>query len=205
LAAIGACLDVSASSAVPTTVHGAAILKRRISELVQVAAVAAHTAKKMADEAASVQDEIDGLLGNDTSIEDRRHEKKLADLKAEAEASGKQNSAEYRHLIDLENQLHELKLKNIRKEKGDNSPPPGAGGLGRPGGSGAGSGQPAPAPAPENQPTPPPPGRASSAPTIQTTMRVVLLSGDEKAANDLADLLSRRIDKNLKTIANRSR
>lgn len=69
----------------------------------------------MAGEAASLQDQIDQLQGNQGDIEDRRHAKALTDMKAEAEAQGTLNSAAYRNLVDLENTLHDLKLKNLQQ------------------------------------------------------------------------------------------
>jgi hypothetical protein len=48
----------------------------------------------MADEASDVQEKIDGLLGNEVSIENCRHENNLAALKAAMEAAGTQNTAE---------------------------------------------------------------------------------------------------------------
>jgi hypothetical protein len=61
-------------------------------------------------------DEIDQLEGNQESIEDRRDGKKLQDLAEEARAAGTQNSQGYRDLVDLENRLHDLKVRNLQKQ-----------------------------------------------------------------------------------------
>lgn len=95
----------------------AQVLTQRIAELEAVAQRTEETASRMRDEAASIQDQIDQLNGNESDIEDRRHAKKLADIKTEADASGTSNTAEYRKLVDLESQLHDLKLSNLQKQK----------------------------------------------------------------------------------------
>ncbi len=93
------------------------ILTKRIEDLQAAAEKAKEVADKMADEASDLQDQIDEINGNNESIEDRRHQQKLDDLKSEAEADGQLNTAAYKHLIDLENQLHALKLKNIADQQ----------------------------------------------------------------------------------------
>ncbi|MBA8888905.1 tape measure domain-containing protein [Dokdonella fugitiva] len=103
----------------PLAGDAAQLLTQRISDLEEAARRAEETSQRMKEEADSLQDQIDQLQGNDESIEDRRHAKKLVDLKAEAEANGTANTAEYRHLVDLENQLHSLKQQNLRKQRDD--------------------------------------------------------------------------------------
>jgi hypothetical protein len=69
-----------------------------------------------------------------------------ADLKAEAEANGQLGQKAYKDLIDLENQLHALKMKNIETQKqaqsrGGNAPSnPNNSGSGVGGGSSSTSG-----------------------------------------------------------------
>jgi tape measure domain-containing protein len=101
----------------PLAGDAAQLLTQRISDLEEAARRAEETSQRMKEEADSLQDQIDQLQGNDESIEDRRHAKKLADLKAEAEANGTANTAEHRHLVELENQLHDLKLRNVQKQR----------------------------------------------------------------------------------------
>jgi hypothetical protein len=59
----------------------AEVLQKRIEDLTAAAERAKEVADQMADQAASIQDQIDELNGDDTSIEDRRHQKALDDLK----------------------------------------------------------------------------------------------------------------------------
>jgi tape measure domain-containing protein len=92
------------------------VLVDRINELEQAAEKTRQVAEQMANEASDLQDQIDQLQGNDSAIEDRRHQQKLADLKAEAEANNTISTAAYRNLIALEDKLHDLKLANIKSE-----------------------------------------------------------------------------------------
>jgi len=133
----------------PLAGGAAGLIERRIQELTEAASKAEAAASRMKGEAQDLQDQIDELLGNDLSIEDRRHAKKLADLEAEARANGTLNSAEYRQLVDLENKLHALKMANIRKEKGGGGP---TGDNPQTGASGGSPEGPAPAPAPAPRP-----------------------------------------------------
>ncbi len=107
----------------------AQVLQDRNRELQQAAEQAQQTANRMAEQAASVQDQIDQLAGNEGDIEQRRHERRLADLRAEAEATGTLNTAAHRQIVDLENELHRLKMKNLR-EQGQASGGSGGGSLG---------------------------------------------------------------------------
>jgi chromosome segregation ATPase len=100
----------------PLAGGAAQLLAQRIDELQAAADRAADAASRMRDEAASMLDEIDQLEGNQESIEDRRHDKKLQDLAEEAQAAGTQNSQGYRELVDLENRLHDLKVRNLQKQ-----------------------------------------------------------------------------------------
>ncbi len=92
------------------------LLRRRIDELQSVADRAVQATARMASEAAAIQDQIDQMRGDNMAVEARRHERKLADLRAEAEATGQLNSAAYAELIAKANELHDLKMAQIRKE-----------------------------------------------------------------------------------------
>jgi hypothetical protein len=141
----------------------------------------------------SLADQIDEILGNQQDIEQRRFENQLEQIKEEAEIAGTLNTAEYNKLIDQAKKLHDLKMQQIKDEqnaqkKGDQGGPdepnpPNGGGNG--GGSGGGSGG----------------GGGRAAPAAAVTVNAVLLSGDQKAVDDL----TRRIKKGLTDIDNRSR
>lgn len=154
----------------------AQVLQDRIRELQQAAEQAQQTANRMAEEAASVQDEIDQLAGNEGDIEQRRHERRLADLRAEAEATGTLNTAAYRQLVDLENELHRLKMKNLR-EQGQASGGSGGGSLG--GGS--------PRPTPNaDVPAASGDGRRPLGAPVTFSPNIILLTGNAQAREDLA-------------------
>jgi tape measure domain-containing protein len=92
------------------------ILTKRIADLEAAAEKAKEVADQMADEANDIQDQIDELNGDDTSIEDRRHLKALADIKDEATKNDTLNTAAYANLVKLEDQLHQLKLQHIAEQ-----------------------------------------------------------------------------------------
>lgn len=119
--------------------------------------------------------------------------KRLADLKAEAEATGTLNTAEHRRLVDLENELHRLKLRNPR-EQGQAS-----------GGNGGGSpsgGKPKPAPTPGDDVSEAP-GRSNRPLGTPVTFapNIILLTGNAQAREDLARWLKPEFER----IAARSR
>jgi TP901 family phage tail tape measure protein len=142
----------------------------------------------------SLADQIDEILGNQQAIEQRRFENQLEQIKEEAEIAGTLNTAEYNKLVDQAKKLHDLKMQQIKEQqdaqkKADQNtpdttptPPPNGGGSGGSGGGNGGGG-----------------GRA--APAAAITVNAVLLSGDQKAVDDL----TRRIRKGLQDIDNRSR
>ena len=65
---------------------------------------------------ADLQDALDQEAGNLEAIEDRRHQKALDNIKAEAQAAGKLNSQQYQQDVANENALHALKLKNLQTQ-----------------------------------------------------------------------------------------
>jgi tape measure domain-containing protein len=145
--------------------------------------------RKFNDELNDLQSQLASAQGDDVSVENLRHEKKMQDIKDEQDLT----LAQRRQLEDLEEKLHEANLKRIKDEqnaqkKGDQGGPdepnpPNGGGNG--GGSGGGSGG----------------GGGRAAPAAAVTVNAVLLSGDQKAVDDL----TRRIKKGLTDIDNRSR
>jgi tape measure domain-containing protein len=179
----------------------AEVLQKRIEELEAAAEKAKEVAAQMADEAASLQDQIDELNGDDSAIEDRRHQKALDDLKAEAIANGQLGSAAYKHLLDLENQLHDLKLKHIQEQQaaqksGDTatssaangaSKPKSSPGIGGGGGTGSGSGG---------------AGLGTSQPTINVNFHGTVIGGSKQ---DIATALAPQIVSALKQIQSQSR
>jgi TP901 family phage tail tape measure protein len=110
---------------------------------VQALADATKAAKQQFDDLAqSAQDALDEAAGNDSAIEDRRHQKQLDDLKAAAKAANELNSAEYQKAVDNENKLHDLKIQNIKdeaKQKNASSNPSTSGGNSSGGSSSNGS------------------------------------------------------------------
>jgi tape measure domain-containing protein len=190
----------------PLAGDAAALLTQRINELQDAANRAQEASRRMADEAAQMQDELDQLQGNEGDIEDRRHERKLADLKAEAEANGNLNTDAYRKLVELENKIHDLRMKNLRDEGRAGGGSGGSEGSSKRPNTGGDTGTaPPPAPTPTPPPAPDQPRPTGSAPTIQNIFNTVLLSGDERAVNQLGDMVSRRVDKNIREIARNSR
>ena len=67
--------------------------------------------------ASDTQDALDEEEGNQTAIEDRRHQKELDDLQAAAKAANQLNSQIYLQAVQQENQLHQLKLKNLAAQQ----------------------------------------------------------------------------------------
>lgn len=92
-------------------------LRQRINELQAVADRAQQVADNMAREADALQDQIDQLRGNEADVEERRHERRLEELRAEAEAAGQLNTAEYNRVVQLEKELHELRTNNLREQE----------------------------------------------------------------------------------------
>lgn len=171
----------------------AQILATRINELEAAAQQAEDVARRMADEAASLQDQIDQLEGNANAIEDRRHQRKLADLRAEAEAEGLSHAAAYRNLVDLENKLHELKVKNLRDEANARSR---ATAPANERSSNMDSSRPARQEnrnAAERDPPQYMPSTQYRAPAANVVLNAVLLSGNRAAVDELAELLVRPI------------
>ena len=62
-------------------------------------------------------DQIAQAKGDDLKQEDARHKKVLDNLKAEATTQDGFDQQAYNRLKKLEDQLHELKLKNIREQQ----------------------------------------------------------------------------------------
>ena len=84
--------------------------KQRTEEAAQAAEQAR---QKFNDLAQSIHDELLQAQGDEKALEDERHQKRLDDLKAEAQAANQLNSQAYRQAVDDENALHALKDKNI--------------------------------------------------------------------------------------------
>jgi hypothetical protein len=62
-------------------------------------------------------DQIAQENGDDEASEDARHKKALQDIKDEATLDGALNVQEYNKLAKLEDELHALKLKNIKEQQ----------------------------------------------------------------------------------------
>ena len=181
---------------------GAQVLQQRLDDLNAAAQRAEDSAKRMADEADSIQDQIDQLTGNDTDIEDRRHENALKNIEEEAEENGTLNTAEYNRLVQLENQLHALKMANIRKEQQANGTSSGGGdngsSVGPRNGDNANSGSPSGGGDNGRQPTPAPnpPGQSQGAPSITVTVQGSVIGTDpNKLGEQLARLVKPQLDR----------
>ena len=66
--------------------------------------------------AQSIHDSLLQEQGNQSALEDERHQKQLADLKAAAEAANSLNSDSYQKAVQEENELHDLKMQNLQKQ-----------------------------------------------------------------------------------------
>lgn len=130
--------------------------------------------------------DIAGETGDGKTQEDIRHDQKLRDLKDEFQVQGTLTAQQYQQLLKAENDLHNIKLKNLKadeaaqkaaddKKKADDAknPPPGAP---------TPPGPPAP-PAPPPPPKPLPPPAPAPRDTLQVVINAVLLSGDQASAN----------------------
>jgi TP901 family phage tail tape measure protein len=181
---------------------GAQVLQQRLDDLNAAAEHAQEVAKQMADQADSIQDQIDQLTGNDQDIEDRRHDNALENIEDEAKLNGTLNTAEYNRLVSLENQLHQLKLQNIQKEKKANADASGGGGSSESGGPPGSSSvpgrgdqsntnsQPAPAPAPNNASAP------RGAPSVTVNVQGSVIGADPaKLGEQLARLVRPQLDR----------
>jgi hypothetical protein len=132
-------------------------------------------------------DQIAQANGDDTEQEDARHKKALDDLKAEATTQDGFDQQAYNRLKKLEDQLHELKLKNIKEQQQASSNATGGGSQ----------------PSSPNVPAPTPstPQPTKAAPDISFVVNnPTFLSGSPKEA----DQFIRMIKKGLDQLANRS-
>jgi tape measure domain-containing protein len=102
--------------------------QQELGPLQQALEAAAQRAQQLVDQvkqandalnqlAQDTQDALDEEEGNQTAIEDRRHQKELDDLQAAAKAANQLNSQVYLQAVQQENQLHALKLKNLAAQQ----------------------------------------------------------------------------------------
>jgi uncharacterized membrane protein YccC len=132
-------------------------------------------------------DQIAQANGNDIEQEDARHKKALDDLKAEATTQDGLDQQAYNRLKKLEDQLHELKLKNIKQHQQAQAS------ADKNNGSGSGPTPSSPLPSP----TPAPAPKAGISFVINNP---TFLSGSPKEADEFF----RTIKKGLERIADRS-
>lgn len=79
---------------------------------------AAQAAKNQFDSLAqSVNDALLQEQGNQTALEDERHQRQLKDLLDAAKAADALNSDTYQKAVQQENQLHDLKMKNLAAQE----------------------------------------------------------------------------------------
>jgi hypothetical protein len=125
-------------------------------------------------------DQIAQANGNEVEQEDARHKKALDDLKAEATTADGFNQQQYNKLKKLEDELHALKLKNIREQQQAQS-----------GTNGSGS-QPSSPNAPTQAPTPQP---TKAAPGISVVVNnPTFLSGSPKELREFARSIKKELD-----------
>jgi TP901 family phage tail tape measure protein len=142
---------------------------------------------------ATEQDLLDQIAqenGDDEASEDARHKKALQDIKDEATLDGALNVQEYNKLKKLEDELHALKLKNIKEQqKARDTSTEGGGGTSTGGGNSAGTGNTTQR------------GTAVTGVTVDFSGATILGGTKEQ----LSDQLARLILPQLKAIAARSR
>lgn len=119
----------------------------KIEEITRKAQEAKDALRGMAD---SAQDEIDRLKGNEVAIEQRQFEESLRQIQERAEAAGDAGRAEAERARASAEELHQLRLEQIRKEEaernkqsqsgGDRDPTPRPDPPPRPGGGGGSGG-----------------------------------------------------------------
>jgi TP901 family phage tail tape measure protein len=144
--------------------------------------------QKFNDELNSLQSDLASANGDNVTVENLRHQKKIDDIKAETDLSISQRQK----LEQLEEQIHEANLKRIKDE---NAARANTGNNAQGGGAGTSPTPNAPAPAPTQQ---------VAQPSVSSVFNIVLLSGDKNAVDQLGDLVARRVDQRIKEIARRS-
>lgn len=72
---------------------------------------------KLGDMAKQLRDQLLQEQGDQAALEEERHKQKLDDLLAEAKLAGDINSADYQQAVQLEDQLHALKMQKIQDEQ----------------------------------------------------------------------------------------
>jgi TP901 family phage tail tape measure protein len=158
----------------------------------QLAQAASNAVQSIADKARAAQDEIDQLLGNQTGIEDRRHEKAIRDIQEEAKIGGASAARAAEDAINKENQLHALKIKNLQEQQKKAS-----------GDSGSGGGSPSPSPTPSGGGG----GRVFFGNDSPVTVNVHLDAGvvaTEEGLNKLAAKITRPVIKEIGNIHSRT-
>lgn len=138
--------------------------------------------------AQSIHDSLLQEQGNQSAIEDERHQKQLTDLKAAAEAANALNSQSYQQAVQEENELHALKMKNLADQDAAAKK------------SSSSSSSPSPTPSP-GSPTPAPAPSQPSGPTNNNTFNMQFFGA---AANDWQDFV-RKVKTELDRIGARSR
>lgn len=78
---------------------------------------AAESERQLADMAASFQDQIDQINGNQAAIENRRFQQDLERLEELRRATGEAQNSEYNQAVAAAERLHQLKLSQIREQE----------------------------------------------------------------------------------------
>lgn len=144
-----------------------------------------------------VRSQIAQLEGDDNTDESIRHERRLRDLKDEFETSDQWTREQYKQLVDAENRLHELKLKNIQKQQQERkasesnsasaAATAGAGGAGGTFGSTGGG------------------VSFTQTPALQVTQHIAWFGSSTQDVERLSEMLSRPLKKKIDEITLRGR
>lgn len=125
---VSASLDLLAEDARNGTTAFNLLGQQDLSQLESAAQAAADKVRQIGEEAkqakeqlagiaSSLQDEIDAINGQQADIENRRYQEQLEQIRRLAEEAGNLNSQEVNDAIERAKVLHELKLRQIAKEK----------------------------------------------------------------------------------------
>lgn len=93
--------------------QAAQAVEQQLQQIVDRAQSARDSMQSMAD---SLQDQIDQINGRQDASEERRYENQLKQLQQQAEQAGILGTAEYAAAVARANELHSLKMKQIKEE-----------------------------------------------------------------------------------------
>lgn len=148
--------------------------------------------RRFQDAIDDVRSQIAQLEGDDNADESIRHDRRLRDLREEFETNDQWTREQYKQLVDAENRLHELKLRNIQKQQQERSASEGSS---APDGSSART----PSAAPGGGVT------VTQTPALQVTQQIAWFGTSPQDIERLSELLSRPMKKKIDEINGRGR